>query len=358
MPTCPTILHVAQGLIASYKMRVRLKDIAKDLNLSKMTISKVLRGQTDISDATRARVLQRVRELNYIPNISASSLRTGQTRTMGLILPALGNPYLAQIAAGVSKTLSVENYRLIISSSENDLEAEQKQIGIFVSLQVDALLLVSLQESALFFEGLQGRTDMPVIFVATRPSGITGRYVGINEEEVGRVACEHLIQNGCRRIAYIRGSHSAAGDMRSQGYRQALRRNGIEVQSDLVIETMNPQQSEYQCGSEAMARLLARRGRPDGVMTYTDMLAVGAMDAATLSGVRIPEDIRFAGCGNDPRLCQMRVPLTSVETGGQDLGEKAGKLALRLIGHPGGRGSQSVLLKPKVVKRRSSEGPR
>ncbi len=84
-------------------MRVRLKDIAEDLNLSKMTISKVLRGQTDISDATRARVLQRVKELNYIPNISASSLRTGQTRTMGLILPAMGIPYLAQIAAGVSR---------------------------------------------------------------------------------------------------------------------------------------------------------------------------------------------------------------------------------------------------------------
>jgi len=339
-------------------MRVRLKDIAEDLNLSKMTISKVLRGQTDISEATRARVLQRVRELNYIPNISASSLRTGQTRTMGLVLPALGVPHLAQIAAGISKTLSREKYELIVSSSENDLETEQKQIGIFLSLQVDALLLVSLQETTFFFEELQGRTEMPVVFVGSRPSGVTEQYVGLDEEEVGRIACEHLLQSGCRRVAYIRGSHSVSGDMRSRGYRNALRRNGIEVQPDLIIETMSPQQSEYQRGCEAMERLLSHRRRPDGVMTYTDMLAVGAMDAASRSGMRIPEDMRFAGCGNDPLLCHMRIPLTSVDTGGQDLGERAGKLALRLVGHPKGKGVRWALVKPKLVKRRSSEGSR
>ena len=339
-------------------MRVRLKDIAEDLNLSKMTISKVLRGQTDISDATRERVLQRVRELNYIPNVNASSLRTGQTRTMGLILPSLGLPYLAQIAAGISRALTPEKYGLIVSSSENDLDAEQRQIGIFLSLQVDALLLVSLQETALLFEEFQGKTEMPVIFVASRPSGIAARYVGIDEEEVGRVACEHLIQSGCRRIAYIRGSHSAAGDMRSQGYRYALRRNGIEVQPDLVIETMSQQQTEYRRGSEAMERLLRRRRRPDGVMAYSDMLAVGAMDEAIRKGLKIPEDMRFAGCGNDPLLCHMGIPLTSVDTSGEEVGEKAGQLALRLVAQPKGRGAQTLLLKPKVVKRRSSEGPR
>jgi LacI family transcriptional regulator len=339
-------------------MRVRLKDIAEDLNLSTMTISKVLRGQTDISDATRARVLQRVRELNYIPNISASSLRTGQTRMMGLILPGLGIPFLAQIAGGISRELSSEGYGLIVSSSENDLDAEQREIGILVSLQVEALLLVSLQETAAFFEELQRRTEMPVIFIGSRPSGISERFAEIDEEEVGRIACEHLIQSGCRRIAYIRGSHSAAGDMRSQGYRHALRRHGIEVQPDLVMEAMGPQENEYRQGFEAMEKLLSRRRRPEGVMTYTDMLAVGAMDAAIGSGMRIPEDIRFAGCGNDPLLCHMRIPLTSVDPGGGELGERAGKLALRLVAGKKGRGASSALLKAKIVKRRSSETAR
>ncbi len=93
-------------------------------------------------------------------------------------------------------------------------------------------------------------------------------------------------------------------------------------------------------------------------MAFTDMLAVGAMDTATRGGIRIPEDMRFAGCGNDPLLCHMRIPLTSVDTGGQDLGERAGTLALRMISHPKGRSMQTGRVKPKIVKRRSSEVPR
>lgn len=339
-------------------MRVRLKDIAKDLNLSKMTISKVLRGQTDISDATRERVLQRVRELNYIPNISASSLRTGQTRTLGLILPTMGTLWLGAMEAGIHRAVSAQGYRLIVSSSHHDPDMEQRQIGVFLSLQVDALLLVSLQETAAFFEQLQRRTEMPMIFIGNLPSGMAGRYVGLDEEEVGMIACEHLIQSGCRRIAYIRGSHSVAGDMRSLGYRQALKRHGIAVQPDLVIEGMSAEGSEYQRGFDAMERLLGRRGRPDGVMTYTDLLAVGAMDAASRHGVRIPEELRLVGCGDDPQLCRLRIPLTSIDTGGQELGDKAGKLAVRLLSSTNGKGTQRILVKPKVVKRQSSEAPR
>jgi LacI family transcriptional regulator len=339
-------------------MRVRLKDIAEDLNLSKMTISKVLRGQTDISDATKARVLQRVKELNYIPNISASALRTGQTRTMGLILPSLGTPYLAEVATGIGQAVDTQGYGLIVASSNNDFDAEQRQIAIFLSLQVDALLLVSLQETAAFFEQLRRSTKgMPVIFLGSRPPGAPGKYVGVKEEEVGRIACEHLVESGCRRIAYIRGSHSAAGDMRSHGYRQALKQHGIAVQPDLTIESMSPKESEYQRGYEAMERLLTRRGRPDGVMTYTDLLAVGAMDAASRHGLNIPEDIRFVGCGDDPLLCGLQIPLTSIDVGGRELGERAGKLALRTIGGDS-KGLQNVQVRPKLIKRKSSQSAR
>lgn len=337
------------------RMRVRLKDIAEDLNLSKMTISKVLRGQTDISDATRDRVLKRVRELNYIPNISASSLKTGHTRTMGLVLPSVGSRSLADLTEGVSRALEAASYSLIVASSQDDVEAEQRQIAAFLSLQVDALLVVSLQETSAFFEQMQQARRMPVIFVGARPAGAAGRYVGIHEEEVGRIACEHLIQSGCRRIAYIRGSHSAVGDRRSSGYRQALSQHRIAVLPDLVVESMDLEQSEYGRGYAAMERLLQRRGRPDGVMAFSDLLAVGAMDAASKHSIRIPEEMRFVGCGDDPILCGMRIPLTSINVSGVELGERAGKLALRAIQNGNGNGSQKVLVKPRLVKRRSTE---
>ncbi len=172
---------------------------------------------------------------------------------------------------------------------------------------------------------------------------------------MGRVACEHLMDVGCKRIAYIRGPHSAAGDRRCNGYREALRGRGIALQSDLVVENMNPEESEYQRGYEAMERLLSRRVRLDGAMCYTDLLAVGAMDAASRHGVRIPEELRVVGCGNDPLLCRMRVPLTSIDIGGRELGEYAGKLALRAINNGRGDGGRNSFVKPKMVKRKSSE---
>lgn len=339
-------------------MRVRLQDIAADLNLSKMTISKVLRGQTDISDATKARVLKRVKELNYIPNISASSLRTGETKTVGLILPSMGKPSLAAIAHGIHRTVTARGYSLIVCSSEDDTESEQRQIETLVSLQVDALLIVSLQETAAFFEQMPKPRRMPVIFVAHRPAGASQSYVGVRDMEVGRIAAEHLVQIGCRRIAYLRGARTAAADMRANGYRQVLSDHGIAVQTDLVIESMSAEESEYARGCEAMARLLGRHGRPDGVMAYSDMMAVGAMDTAASCGIRIPEEMRFVGCGNDAALCAMRVPLTSIDIGERELGQRAGRLALRAMGNRGGKIPERMLVMPRLIKRKSSEKPR
>ncbi len=336
-------------------MRVRLKDIAEDLNLSKMTISKVLRGQTDISDETKARVLKRVRELKYIPNISASSLRTGQTKTVGLVLPSIGQPHLSAIVDGISHAASDKGYGLIVCSSQEDAEFEQRQIEVFLSLQVDALLVVSSQETTTFFEQMQRPKSLPIVFVDRRPSGPMESYVGLHDEEVGRMACEHLIQSGCRRIAYLRGPRTAAGDMRAKGYRRALSEHGMAMQPDLVVESMRPEESDYQRGFEGMARLLGRRGRPDGVMAYSDMMAVGAMDAAASQAVRIPEEMRFIGCGDDAVLCSMRIPLSSISIAGRELGLRAGQIALAaIVGGNGGR-PQQVLVKPRLVKRQSSE---
>jgi LacI family transcriptional regulator len=336
-------------------MPVRLKDIADDLNLSKMTISKVLRGQTDISDATKARVLKRVRELKYIPNISASSLRTGQTKTVGLILPSLGLSYMGDVAAGINHTVAAAGYGLIVCSSQNDIEIEQRQVEVFLSLQVDALLVVSTQETTGFFEQMQSSKKMPLIFVDHKPSRVAENYVGIHEEDVGRIACEHLIACGCRRIAYIRGPRTITGDLRSNGYRRAMSEHGLTAQRDLVIDSMGSGESEYKRGYDAMVRLLSRRGRPEGVMAYSDIMAVGAMDAARGRGVRTPEEMRFIGCGNDALLCEMAIPLSSIDLGGHELGQKAGRLALRVIASGHRAGTHNVLVTPKLIQRKSSE---
>jgi LacI family transcriptional regulator len=339
-------------------MPVRLKDIADDLNLSKMTISKVLRGQTDVSEDTKARVLQRARELNYRPNTTARSLRTGQTFMMGLIVPNMGGSYLFDISRGVSDVIRPAGYGLVVCPSQDDPELEQQQIELLLSRQVDALLVASMEESAPFFEQLSKGQTAPLIFVNRRLPGATGNFVGIHEEQVGRIACKHLVARGCKRIAYLRGPHTVIGDMRYAGFREALSDAGLAFHPELVVDGMGMDTAEYRRGFDGMLRLLEGRGKPDGVMAYSDMIAVGAMDASLSRNVRIPDHIAFVGSGNESRLCEMRVPLSSVAVSGHEVGQKAARMALRLVAKSGRTGARKVLVSPRLVERGSSRRAR
>jgi LacI family transcriptional regulator len=331
-------------------MPVRLKDIAAELNLSKMTISKVLRGQTDVSEHTKARVLQRARELNYRPNTTARSLRTGQTFIMGLIVPSMGDSHFGDVAQGVMQSIRSAGYGLVVCPSQDEEELEQ-QIDLLLSRQVDALLIVSLEESATFMERLSKEQTTPLIFINRRFPGAAGSFVGIDEEQVGHIACKHLIGLGSKRIAYLRGPHTSIGDLRYAGFRAALSDAGLAFHPELVVDAMGAERSEYRRGFDGMQRLLKGRGRPDGVMAYSDMIAVGTMDASLNHGLRIPESIRFVGSGNDVKVCEMRIPLSSVAIQGYELGQKAGRMALRMAGKSGFKGTRKVLVMPQLVER-------
>jgi LacI family transcriptional regulator len=335
-------------------MPVRLKDIANDLNLSKMTISKVLRGQTDVSAATKARVLQRVKELNYRPNVMARSFRTGQTFTIGLIVPSLRETYFGDLAKGIDQVVRPAGYGLVICPAEDDPDLEQRQIELLLARQVDALLVVSMQESASFFEEVGDGQTVPFVFVNHRFSGVDHSFVGVHEREVGRLAAEHLISAGCRRVAYLRGPRTLIGDLRYTGFREALREAGVTHHAELVVDGMGMETAEYKRGFDGMARLLSGRIRPDGLMAYTDMMAVGAMDAALNRGIKIPDGIAFIGSGNETRVCEMRIALSSVDTAGHEVGQKAGRVALRLVSGNGRSEAGKILIHPKLVKRSST----
>jgi LacI family transcriptional regulator len=335
-------------------MPVRLKDIADDLNLSKMTISRVLRGQTDVSAETKARVLQRVKELHYRPNAMARSLRMGQTSTVGLIVPSLQDTYFSELARGADQMIRSAGYGLSICLTEHDPELERRNIELLLARQIDALLIVSTQEATSFFEGLGAAEPVPIVFLNRKLPESNRTFVGVDEERVGQLAAEHLISIGCRRIAYLRGPRTPTGDLRYNGFREALHEARMPYHADLVIDGMGAETAEYRRGFDAMLRLLANRSRPDGLMAYTDMMAIGAMDAASSKDIRIPEGIAFVGCGNDTRICEMRTPLSSVDAAGEEVGRKAGRMALRLITNNRKGGARKMSISPRLVQRTSS----
>jgi LacI family transcriptional regulator len=333
-------------------MAIRLQDIADELNLSKMTISKVLRGQTDVSAETKARVLKRMKELNYRPNISARGLRTGQTYSVGMVVPTLADPAIAQIVRGVNEVFRSASYSLVISSVDGDAEMEEREAELHLSRQVDALIVCSRSDASDAPQVLK-TTTVPVIYAGSTPLRFAGLSVGLRESEVGHIAARYLLERRCRRIAYLRGPRTAVADQRFAGFLEALRGSGVSMRQEWIVETQ-PSEQEYRTGFAMMERLLVGKTRPDGMVAYTDLLGTGARDAALANRMEIPRYLQVIGCGNVKEVCETQVPLTSVDLAQEELGRRVARMTLKRIDEKGETSLRSATLSPRIVRREST----
>jgi LacI family transcriptional regulator len=335
-------------------MPVRMKDIAMDLGVSVVTVSKVVRNHSDISEETRERVLRRMKELNYRPNLAARALVTGRTFSMGLIVPDLTHPFFAQVAKGLSGALRKAGYGLILSSSEDDPELEQQEIDQLLARRVDALLIASTQWTVESFRRIEEQRT-PYVLIDRQFMGLAAHFVGVNDEQAGYLATAHLIDQGCERIAHIRGPEVSTAVGRAEGFRRALAEKGRTALPEHVIPIGASGDDRGESGGrEAMRKLLETDPRPDAVFCYNDPVALGAMRSVLEAGLRIPQDIAVVGCGNLNYADLLRVPLTSVDQGVLSIGEQAGNLALSLIGAKGPIRPKSHITQPSLVVRASS----
>src|SRR5580698_1810631 len=179
-------------------MPATMQDIAKDLKVSVVTVSKVLRNQGRISDATRKRVLRRAKELNYQMNWVARSLVTRRTYTIGLLLPEFAHPFFAEIARAVAQKVRPHGYHVVISSFEEDPELEASEADSLLARQVDGLIIASSQPARKLsmFNRLRDR-NVPYVLIDRPVAGVKACFVGVDNCAIGRVATEHLIAQGC-----------------------------------------------------------------------------------------------------------------------------------------------------------------
>ena len=335
-------------------MAIRLKDIARELNVSVITVSKALRGNTDISEATRQRVLTRMKELDYQPNMTARGLATGHSYIVGLIVPDLLNPFFTELAKSLGSALRNQSYGLILASSEEDAEVEKSEIRMMLARGVDALLIASCQE---ILEGFMSVHNQRTPFVLLdRPfPHLRANFVGTDDFSGGKLATEHLIQLGRRRLAYIGSPDLSPAADRFRGFRFALRDSDIELREDLILCVPKEETSGDNAGYEMMSTLLKRKSRPDGVFCHNDVIAIGAMKATLDAGLSIPRDIAFVGFDNVKYSKYLQIPLTSVDQSTQQLGETAAQLALDLVAKKVDK-PKTILLAPTLVVRESTIG--
>lgn len=334
-------------------MATTMKDIARDLGVSVVTVSKVLRNHSDISEQTRKRVLLRMKELNYQPNPAARTLVTGRTNLIGLIVPDLVHPFFAEVAKGISGRLRSHEYSLIISSSEDDANLERGEIEQMLARRVDALILASTQSNPETVRRLQEQ-QMPYVLLDRKIAGVTANFVGIDDVMAGELATKHLLDIGCKTIAHIGGSDVSTAVDRQAGYFVTLRRAGMSLPSDYVVTFGRGDDSGDTAGYNGMKRLLQLNPRPDGVFCLNDPVAMGAMRALVEAGLRIPADVALVGCGNVHYDDLLTVPLSSVDQDSHNLGDSAAKLAMSLIKRKGEGPPRNLIGAAKLIVRASS----
>jgi LacI family transcriptional regulator len=334
-------------------MPVRMKDIARDLGVSVVTVSKVLRHHSDIGEETRERVLKRMKELNYRPNLAARTLVTGRSLSMGLVVPDLVHPFFAEVAKGLSRELRKKGYSLLIASSEEDAELEQQEIEQLLARRVDAMVVASTRGSGDALRLIEEQKT-PYVLIDRQFAGVDANFVGVNDAAVGDLATTHLIEIGCRRIAHIRGPEVSTATGRLEGYRRALARHGMTAQDNYIISLRSGDDAGDAGGYEAMRKLLALRPAPDAVFCFNDPVAMGAMKAILDVGSRIPDDVAVIGCGNVNYAGLLRVPLSSIDQGSAAIGERAANLALSLVASKTAVRPETILLEPKLVVRSST----
>ena len=331
-----------------------MKRIAGELGVSITTVSKVLNNRSDIGHATRARVLAKVAELGYQPNAVARSLTLRRTHTLGIVIPDLMHSFFVEIVAGIEAAANAQGYGLLLCSSNEDPAKERQELDMLRQRQVDGIVLGSANASG-NTDLLQQLTSLGIgIVMIDRddyPDVRCDRVV-TNDEEVGRLATAHLIDQGRRAIAHIAGPSIVHAKRRADGYRTALKKRDHKVRAEWIVRGGFKEADGY----KAMKKLLAMRPRVDAVFAANDPSAIGAMKAIWDARLKVPDDIAVVGAGDITFGDLLRVPLTTVSWSREDQGRAAAELLLDRLGDQADARPKRVVIPPHLVVRRSSGG--
>ena len=335
-------------------MAVTMKDIARDLGIAVITVSKVMRNKDDVSDETRKRVLDRVKEVNYTPNLAARALVTGRSNLIGLVVPDLLHTFFAEIAKSLSNALLKKDYHLIIATSDENPELESRTVNRLLGRKLDALIIASACTTSEMFKGIQHHGP-PLVLIDRRFPDLDTNYVGADDEMIGVLAAEHLIEIGCKRIAHLRGPETSAGIGRLNGYRKALAKHRMKPLPGYVFAPETVDVHSTETGAELTKRLLALNPRPDGIFAYNDPMAIGAIEAILDAGLRVPEDVAVIGSGNLYYDARLRIPLSSIDQQTEQIGERTARLTLSLLGLKTRPRNKAVIIQPQLVIRASTD---
>ena len=333
---------------------VSIKDIADAAGVSHSTVSRALSDSPLVKAETKTRIQHLAREMGYSPDARARSLVMGQTRTVGVVVTTITDPFAAEVVQGIESTAHDQGYNVLLCSSNAEPEREIAAVEMLRSRRVDGVIVTSSRVGALYLDHLE-RFGVPIVLINNH-SEDSGRYtysVSVDNQHGGHRATAHLIQMGHRRIAYIsRPSDFKSNQERQAGYCQALAEADIPCDPTLVV----PGTGRTGGGERALPTLMGLDEPPTAVFCYNDMTAIGLLRAARETGLTIPEDLAVVGFDDILLASYVSPSLTTIAQSKAEMGQLAMHMALDLMQttNPAAEGISDIVVKGKLIKRESS----
>ena len=309
---------------AGYAMKPTIKDVARAAGVSVGTVSNYLNGTTHVADARAQRIQAAIAALGYQVDLGARGLRSGTTRTVGMLVPNISNPFFGEVARSIEHALTEHGFQTFLCDTGEDPEREEGYLANLASRRVDGLLVIYASEHS-DPNRLQAPKGVPLIFV---DRGVPGRpSVTIDNRLGGRLAARHLLSLGHHRIGLLVGGREVRNvGLRVEGFVEELQARGLEIAPPYVID--GPQELAF--GSR-VAELMALPDPPTAVFATNDIVAVGAWQRLLSLGLRVPHDVSLMGF-DDIELCRSLIPpLTSVAQDKQAMGRRATERLLQAI---------------------------
>lgn len=336
-------------ILGEVKMRITINEVAVKAGVSTATVSRVLNGQIGYSEKTKEKVLKAMKELNYSPNAMARGLASKTTSTIGVLVPYIPTMISSIILNGLETAAGDKGYSVIISNTGKDGERTTKSLELMSEKRVDGVVIISEAIKDEYYRTLENM-KIPSVLVSTMSYKHPIPYVKVDDKQAAYSATQYLIEAGHKKIAMISGYEDdlIAGKSRLEGYINALKDFGIEINHNIIKYG----DFSYKSGINCMEELIDEgKNKFTAVFAASDDMAVGALKAAYINNIKIPEDISIIGYDNT-QVSEMAIPsLTVVAQPFEEMGHKASEKLISMIEEK--TKAENIIMQHYIIERES-----
>jgi len=323
-----------------------IKDVAKRAHVAVSTVSYAIKKKKKLKKETVEKILKAVQELNYHPNLTARSLKTKKTNTIGVIVPELSNIFFTEIIKGIEDVTSSNDFTIILCCTYEDSEKETRSLNTLIKKDIDGLIFVGTGKNQ---SSLIEKINFPIVIV-DRKFGKNFISIMVDNKKGGYLATKHLLEKNRSEIYLFTGPLSVNTYFdRMDGYVNALKEYGLDYDESLIIECS----IDYDGGYDAVEKLISKNKTMHAIFATNDLIAIGAVKKLLKSGYRIPQDVSIVGYDDIATASIINPELTTIRQPKYVMGKKSAELILDMIN---GKDVENIhiVLEPELVKREST----